>query len=118
MPVLSIFFGIIVRMWHDDYLIKILRAVHLVGRRIELTFSDGLVGEWDATALLARTGPLLEPLQDQAFFERFFIDAGAFTTRSRRPNTHKRPPQRSDLHRRPLPDGLQNRIVGMHCSQS
>jgi hypothetical protein len=77
MPVLSIFFGIIVRMWHDDYLIKILRAVHLGGRRIELTFSDGLVGEWDATALLARTGPLLEPLQDQAFFQRFIIDAGA-----------------------------------------
>jgi hypothetical protein len=49
----------------------------LGGRRIELTFSDGLVGEWDATALLARTGPLLEPLQDQAFFQRFIIDAGA-----------------------------------------
>jgi hypothetical protein len=49
----------------------------LVGRRIELTFSDGLVGEWDATALLARTGPLLEPLQDQAFFRRFLTDAGA-----------------------------------------
>jgi hypothetical protein len=58
-------------------MIKILRAVHLGGRRIELTFSDGFVGEWDAAALLARTGPLLEPLQDQAFFERFFIDAGA-----------------------------------------
>ncbi len=58
-------------------MMKILRAVHLWGRRIELTFSDGLVGEWDAAALLARTGPLLEPLQDQAFFERFVIDAGA-----------------------------------------
>jgi hypothetical protein len=32
---------------------------------------------WDAEALLARPGPLLVPLQDQAFFERFFIDAGA-----------------------------------------
>jgi hypothetical protein len=56
---------------------KILRAAHLTGRRIELTFSDGLIGEWDAAPLLARAGPLLEPLQDQAFFEQFFIDAGA-----------------------------------------
>lgn len=58
-------------------MIKILRAVHLGERRIELTFSDGLTGIWDAVGLLARSGPLLEPLQDQAFFERFFIDAGA-----------------------------------------
>ena len=56
---------------------KILSATHLGGRRIELSFSDGVMGVWDAEALLARTGPLLVPLQDQAFFERFFIDAGA-----------------------------------------
>jgi hypothetical protein len=87
-PVLSSFFGIIVRMWHDvlrrstafkelTMMIKILRAVHLGGRRLELTFSDGLRGEWDGAALLARSGPLLELLRDQAFFERFFIDAGS-----------------------------------------
>jgi hypothetical protein len=56
---------------------KILSATHLGGRRIELSFSDGVMGVWDAEALLARPGPLLEPLQDQAFFQRFFIDAGA-----------------------------------------
>jgi len=51
-PVLSIFFGILVRMWLDDQPPPV-------------------------QALLARAGPLLVPLQDQAFFERFFIDAGA-----------------------------------------
>jgi hypothetical protein len=56
---------------------KILSATHLSGRRIELSFSDGVTGVWDGDALLARTGPLLVPLRDQAFFERFFIDAGA-----------------------------------------
>jgi hypothetical protein len=56
---------------------KILSATHLGGRRIELSFSDGVMGVWDAEALLARPGPLLVPLQDQTFFERFFIDAGA-----------------------------------------
>jgi hypothetical protein len=58
-------------------MIKILSATHLGGRRIELSFSDGVMGVWDAEALLARPGPLLVPLQDQTFFERFFIDAGA-----------------------------------------
>ncbi len=58
-------------------MIKIIRAAHIGGRRIELGFSDGASGIWDGASLLARTGPLITPLHDQAFFERFFIDAGA-----------------------------------------
>jgi hypothetical protein len=45
--------------------------------RIELTFSDGLSGPWDASGLLSRSGTLLEPLREPAYFGRFFIDAGA-----------------------------------------
>ena len=55
-----------------------LQATHQGARNIELTFSDGATGIWNAEALLQRPGPLLVPLRDdQAFFERFFIDAGA-----------------------------------------
>ena len=57
---------------------QILQATHQGARNIELTFSDGATGIWNAVALLQRQGPLLVPLRDdQAFFERFFIDAGA-----------------------------------------
>jgi hypothetical protein len=56
---------------------KLVEAKWLGERLIELRFSDGLGGTWDATALLKRTGPLLEPLQDPIYFARFFIDAGA-----------------------------------------
>lgn len=56
---------------------KLVEAKWLGERLIELRFSDGLGGTWDATALLKRTGPLLELLQDPVYFARFFIDAGA-----------------------------------------
>lgn len=56
---------------------KLVDAKLLGERLIELRFSDGLGGTWDATALLKRTGPLLEPLRDPVYFARFFIDAGA-----------------------------------------
>jgi hypothetical protein len=58
-------------------MIKVVRAVHVGGHRIELSFSDGTTGIWDGDALLAREGSLIERLRDQPFFERFFIDAGA-----------------------------------------
>jgi hypothetical protein len=51
---------------------KNLSATCLGGRRIELSFSDGVTVVWNAEALLARTGPLLVPLQDQAYFGRIF----------------------------------------------
>jgi hypothetical protein len=56
---------------------KVVQAVALGEHGIELTFSDGVTGIWDGKALLARSGPLLQPLHDQAFFDLFFIEAGA-----------------------------------------
>lgn len=56
---------------------KLIEAKLLGERLIELRFSDGLGGIWDATTLLQRTGPLLDPLRDPVYFARFFIDAGA-----------------------------------------
>ena len=43
---------------------KILHATHQGARNIELTFSDGATGIWNAEALLQRPGPLLVPLRD------------------------------------------------------
>jgi hypothetical protein len=56
---------------------KLVDAKLLGERLIALRISDGLGGTWDATTLLKRTGPLLEPLRDSVYFARFFIDAGA-----------------------------------------
>ena len=57
---------------------QLLHATHQGARNIELTFSDGATGIWNAEALLQRPGLLLVPLRDdQAFFARFFIGAGA-----------------------------------------
>ena len=56
---------------------KLIEAKWLGERLIALRFSVGLGGTWDATTLLMRTGPLLDPLRDPVYFARFFIDAGA-----------------------------------------
>lgn len=58
-------------------MIKIVTARCLGNFRVMLEFSDGAEGEFDGRSLLARSGPLLEPLRDEAYFSRCFLDAGA-----------------------------------------
>ncbi len=58
-------------------MIKILQADYLGGFQVRLAFADGAVGLYDAHALLERQGPLLEPLRDEAYFGRLFVEAGA-----------------------------------------
>ncbi len=58
-------------------MIKLIKARYDRDFRIALTFSDGRQGVFDARALLQRQGPLLEPLREQDYFRRLFIDAGA-----------------------------------------
>lgn len=58
-------------------MIKLLSARYLGDFRIELDFSTGALGIFDGKQLLAKEGPLLIPLHDEAFFQRFFVDAGA-----------------------------------------
>lgn len=41
---------------------------------IRLVFSDGVEGTVDFSEWL--NGPIFEPLRDQAYFARFFIDGG------------------------------------------
>jgi hypothetical protein len=58
-------------------MIKLIEARYQGGFQVALSFSDGKEGIFDGAALLQRSGPLLEPLRDESYFRRVFIDAGA-----------------------------------------
>lgn len=59
-------------------MINILNARYSENFCITLHFSDGTEGKFDARAYFKeRHGSLLGALQDEAYFKRFFIDAGA-----------------------------------------
>jgi len=58
-------------------MIKIIEARYLGNFQIDVVFSDGKEGTFDGRALLQHTGSLLEPLHDEHYFQRFFMDAGA-----------------------------------------
>jgi hypothetical protein len=58
-------------------MIKVLTASYLDDYRVAVQFSDGKEGVFDGKRLLSRTGPLLEPLREESYFQRVFVDAGA-----------------------------------------
>ena len=58
-------------------MIKLIEARYLNNFKIAFVFSDGKEGTFDGVALLKKTGSLLEPLRDENYFSRFFIDSGA-----------------------------------------
>ena len=58
-------------------MLKLLTARSMGNFQVRLEFSDGTSGDFDGQALLQRSGPLLEPLRDAAYFQCCFIDAGA-----------------------------------------
>ncbi len=58
-------------------MIKLIEARYLGNFQIFVSFSDGKEGALDGNALLKKSGSLLEPLRDENYFQRFFIDAGA-----------------------------------------
>jgi len=60
-------------------LTKITRLEKLGGFRLRLRFSDGTEGVRDFSALVQETGPMLEPLRDEAYFNRVFLEYGALT---------------------------------------
>ena len=47
--------------------------------QLEIQFSDGTVGVRDFAFLVERTGPMVEPLRDPAYFARVFVEDGALT---------------------------------------
>jgi hypothetical protein len=53
-------------------------GIEIAGERaLDLTFSDGGRGRWDADAIIARDTVLTRPLEDPAYFARAFVEAGA-----------------------------------------
>lgn len=58
-------------------MIRILEARYLGDFQIRLHFSDGAKGILNGHLLLQNRGSLLEPLRDEAYFRRFFTEAGA-----------------------------------------
>ena len=60
-------------------MISLLSARYLGERKFAVSFSDGSAGTLDMAEYLAnRSGPLLEPLKDETYLSRGFVEAGAF----------------------------------------
>ena len=60
-------------------MIKVAKIKCLGGHRLRATFSDGMAGEYDFSATVSESGPMVEPLRDPAFFARVFLEDGALT---------------------------------------
>lgn len=72
-------------------MIKILNARYDGNFSLALQFSDGSSGYFNgAVYFKGRTGSLLEELKNEAYFKRFFIEAGALSW----PNGLELSPQR------------------------
>jgi hypothetical protein len=56
------------------FLPHVVRAEYEEGFRIRLTFNDGTQGSVDFGSWLK--GVVFEPLKDEAYFRRFFLDGG------------------------------------------
>ena len=60
-------------------MMEVTAILYLDGHRLRATFSDGMVGEFDFSAIVKESGPMVEPLRDPAYFARVFLEDGAPT---------------------------------------
>ena len=60
-------------------LAKVTRLEKLGGFRLRVRFNDGSQGVHDFAALVNEPGPMLEPLRNEAYFTRVFLEFGAPT---------------------------------------
>jgi hypothetical protein len=60
-------------------MIDVIGVRPLGGHRLEVEFSDGTMGVRDFSGVAARTGSMAEPLKDETYFARVFIEDGALT---------------------------------------
>jgi hypothetical protein len=58
-------------------MIKITQARHVAGTGVELRFSDGSLGVYDFTPIIAHDTVLTRPLGDPDYFRSFFLELGA-----------------------------------------
>jgi len=60
-------------------MIDVIGLRRLGGFKLEVEFSDGTVGVRDFGSILERTGSMVEPLKDPAYFARVFLEDDALT---------------------------------------
>jgi hypothetical protein len=60
-------------------LTKVTRLEKLSGFRLRVRFSDGSEGEHDFGDMVGEPGPMLEPLREEGYFARVFLEFGAPT---------------------------------------
>src|SRR5260370_38852747 len=60
-------------------LTKVTRIEKLGAFRLRLRLNDGSEGEHDFSAMVNEAGPMLEPLHDESYFARVFLEFGAPT---------------------------------------
>jgi hypothetical protein len=60
-------------------MIKVAKITCFGGYRVRAAFSDGMVGKYDFSAIVAERDPMLEPLRDPPYFERVFLEDGVPT---------------------------------------
>jgi len=66
-------------MTTDFPIVDVVQVRPLEAFRLWVRFSDGKEGVADLSALAARTGPMVAPLKDPAYFRRVFVEAGVPT---------------------------------------
>src|SRR6267154_1917326 len=72
----------VIALWNGAealMMIDVISVRRLGGFKLELEFSDGTVGVRDFGSILQKSGPMVEPLKDPAYFARVFIEDGALT---------------------------------------
>jgi len=57
----------------------VLSVTPLGGFRLRVRFSDGAEGTHDFALIVKEPGPMLDPLRDEAYFARVFLEFGAPT---------------------------------------
>jgi len=57
-------------------IVKVVETKALDSKRLWLRFSNGSQGVRDLSDVLAEGGEMVEPLRDQAFFNRVFVSCG------------------------------------------
>ena len=60
-------------------LTKVVRLEKQGGYRLRVEFNDGSEGLHDFSTMISEPGQMLEPLRDQAYFARVFLEFGAPT---------------------------------------
>jgi Protein of unknown function (DUF2442) len=60
-------------------LTKATRLERLGGFRLRIRFTDGSEGAHDFGTMVNEPGPMLEPLRDESYFARVFLEFGAPT---------------------------------------